>query len=272
MDRIGIDFISVFALPPVEYVNLAADLGCQYISTALAPMTSNPHNYPAWSLRNDATLRWDMVAAMRDRGVSITIAEGFIVRPGADVRDQAGDLGLLGELGVKRANIVSIDPDRSRSIDQLATFAEMTGKAGMEATLEFGPRLAIGTLDAALDAIQQIDQPHLKLVIDAMHFIRSGSRPADLKALSPGLIGYAQLCDVPLQSRYAEYMDEARFDRRAPSDGELPLLELVQALPRDIVLGLEIPMLAKAQAGIGPRERLAPCVKAARDLLARLGE
>lgn len=272
MDRIGIDFISVFALPPVEFVNLAADLGCQYISTALAPMTSNPHDYPAWSMRNDANLRRDMVAAMRDRGVSITIAEGFIVRPGADVRDQAGDLGLLGELGVKRANIVSIEPDRNRSFDQIAAFVEMTEKAGMDATIEFGPRMAIGDLATALDAIAHVGKPNFRLVIDTMHFVRSGSSPADLAALDPGLIGYAQLCDAPLVSQYAEYMNEARFDRRAPGAGELPLLDIVKALPRDIVLGLEIPMLAMAEAGIGPYERLAPCVAAARDLLARLGE
>ena len=35
MDRLGVEFLSVFGLPPVEFVNLAADLGCHYISTGL---------------------------------------------------------------------------------------------------------------------------------------------------------------------------------------------------------------------------------------------
>jgi hypothetical protein len=34
-ERLGIEFLSVFGLPPVEFVNLAADLGCRYISTGL---------------------------------------------------------------------------------------------------------------------------------------------------------------------------------------------------------------------------------------------
>ena len=38
MNRLGIENISVFGLPPVEFVNLAADLGCRYISTGLEPI------------------------------------------------------------------------------------------------------------------------------------------------------------------------------------------------------------------------------------------
>jgi hypothetical protein len=31
MDQLGIGFLSMFGLPPVEFVDLAADLGCRYI-------------------------------------------------------------------------------------------------------------------------------------------------------------------------------------------------------------------------------------------------
>jgi sugar phosphate isomerase/epimerase len=101
-----------------------------------------------------------------------------------------------------------------------------------------------------------------------MHFVRSGASVSDLVALDPDLIGYAQLCDVPLVSKFDQYMDEARYARLPPGKGELPLREIVRALPAGLVLGLEIPMVEQAQAGVGPRERLAPCVEAARHLLA----
>jgi hypothetical protein len=35
MRDLGIEFISVFGLPPADFVHLAADLGCRYVSTAL---------------------------------------------------------------------------------------------------------------------------------------------------------------------------------------------------------------------------------------------
>jgi sugar phosphate isomerase/epimerase len=104
-------------------------------------------------------------------------------------------------------------------------------------------------------------------MIDAMHLYRSGGTAADVAALDPGLIGYAQLCDVPLVALHDDYGAEARFDRRVAGDGELPLQEFVDALPADCVIGLEVPMRDKALAGLGPVERLRPAVAAARALL-----
>ncbi|MDT3443870.1 MULTISPECIES: hypothetical protein [unclassified Pseudofrankia] len=88
MERLGLEFLSVFGLPPTDFVALAADLGCQHISTGLE---SNPYGtlgYPPFSLREDASLRREMIAVMRDRGVSISLGEGMSVRAGADVRDK----------------------------------------------------------------------------------------------------------------------------------------------------------------------------------------
>ena len=61
------------------------------------------------------------------------------------------------------------------------------------------------------------------------------------------------------------------FERRPLGEGDLPLAELLEALPRDIPLGLEIPNLAAAEAGVRPFDHLKPSVNAANALLARLG-
>ena len=48
------------------------------------------------------------------------------------------------------------------------------------------------------------------------------------------------------------------YDRKIPGEGELPLRDLLALLPRDLVIGLEIPRRALAEQEIGPRERMAP--------------
>ena len=35
MDRLGIEMLSVFGMPPIEFVHLTADLGCRYITTGM---------------------------------------------------------------------------------------------------------------------------------------------------------------------------------------------------------------------------------------------
>lgn len=268
--RVGIEFISALGMPPVRFVELAAELGCGYIGMALQPMFSeNPHGYPAWSLRNDAVLRRETIAALRDRGVSISLGEGFLAWPRKDITDSAADLDLMRELGVERVNLMSVDSDLSRTFDQCARFAELAAARGLIATLEYLPGLTIGNLATAVAAVRHAANPNFRVLVDVMHFFRSGSKPAELAALDPTLIGYVQLCDVPWVSKYDDYSYEARFERLSPGKGELPLLDLLAAVPRDVIVGLETPMLRDAEAGIGPKERLSGGIQATRDLLAR---
>jgi sugar phosphate isomerase/epimerase len=267
-NALSIDFISVFGLPPVQFIALAAELGCRHISVALTPMPANPHRYPVWSLRDDSRLRADTVLALRECGVTISLGEGFLVRPNTEVRDAAADLDHMRELGVSTVNILTLEPDRSRGMDQLAVFADMAAARGMQVTLEFLPGLPIGELSSAVAVVRDLGKPNFRILLDAMHVFRSGAQVADIAALDPAMIGYAQLCDVPRVSQSANYADEARYERLPPGEGELPLREFIRALPRDVIVGLEIPMLARAEQGIGPFERLKGCVRRARDLLA----
>jgi sugar phosphate isomerase/epimerase len=269
--ELGIEAISVFGLPPVDYVNLAADLGCRNISIGYTAFPYNPHGYPSFSLRDDAVLRREMLAALQDRGVVISLAEGFNVRPGGDVAGYERDLEIFARLGAVRVNSVSMDPDRGRTLDQFARLAELAAVHGLQTTIEFAPGLTVADLPSALTTLRHVGRPDFTLLIDTMHLVRSGSGAADLAALDPALIGYIQLCDAPSVPRFESYFEESMFERVAPGKGGLGLDAIVAALPADRVYSLELPLRSEAEAGIGPRERLGKCVEAARALLFRAG-
>ena len=227
IERIGIERLCVFSLPPVEFVNLTADLGCRYIGIGFAPMDYNPHGYARWSLREDRGLRRDMLAAMRARDVSISLLEGFAVRKNVDVSKHAADLEIAAELGACRINVVSVDRDVQRSFDQFAKLTDMATPFGIETTTEIGAG-PVSNLAAALAAVRHVDKPNFRLLIDTMHFARSGGTAADIATLDPDTIGYVQLCDVPLVSTFSSYMDEALHERMVPGTGELPLLDILE--------------------------------------------
>lgn len=268
MTKLGIENISVFGLPPIEFVELAAELGCQHISTGLTSFDFGVCNYPAYSLRDDPQLRRDMIAAMRDAGVSISLGEGLTIRPNVAAGDYARDLDLFCELGVTRINTVSMDPDRRRTFDQFAKLAEMAGKRGIVTTTEFAPPLTVADLPTALEAVRHVGRPDFRLLIDTMHLVRSGAGPEDIAALDPALIDYIQVSDAPRTPRFATYFEEAMFERMAPGEGELGLRALFAVLPADRVYAIEVPLRAEAKAGVSARERLCRCVEATRRLLA----
>lgn len=267
MARIGIETISVLGLPPVDFVNLAADLGCQHISTGLTSFDFGAGNYTPFSLRDDAVLRRAFATALRGRGISISLGEGFTIRDGATATSFAADLDLFAELGAERINTVSMDPDFSRTCDQFSILAEMAKDRSLRITTEIAPGLTIGDLPTALAALRQIGRPDFHLLIDTMHIIRAGSTPADIAKLEPELIDYIQISDATLLPRFATYHEEAMFERVVPGEGELGLRELLAVLPEDRVYAIEVPQRSKALAGVGPHERLGACVEATRHLL-----
>jgi sugar phosphate isomerase/epimerase len=266
--RLGIEQLSVFGLPPVEFVNLAADLGCRCISAGLTGLGYNPHGYPAFSLREDPALRAELIAALRDRGVSISLGEGCIIRSNADIRMAADDMDVMKELGVERLNTVSMDPDLARTLDQLAVFAEMAAERGMASTIELCPALTIGNLQSAVAAVRHVGRSDFKLLLDTMHLGRSGATAEQIAALDPAMIGYVQLCDAPRTPKDSNYLREATFERMVPGEGEMPLREYLAAIPADVTVSLEVPMQSQAEAGVGPEVRLRRCVDAAHRLLA----
>ena len=81
-------------------------------------------------------------------------------------------------------------------------------------------------------------------LVDAIHLSRTGGAPADLADVPPRYIRSAQLCDAPSQrpATNEAIIQEARSGRLPPGDGELPLRELLAALPQDTALGVEVPM------------------------------
>lgn len=258
----------MFGMPPVEHVMLAADLGCSHISTGLGPVPWKLDRFPHWSLRKNAVLRREMVAAMRDRRVVFAQGEGCIVRAGLDVRNYAGDLDLFAELGAVQISTVAMEPDASRAEAQLALLADMADQRGMGLTLEFAPPHSINTFEKALSAIRCIAKPNVRLTIDAMHFFRSGGRVDQLALAGGGCVGHVQLCDAPMSPTTDNYYQEACFGRRLPGAGDLPLHALLAALPQDVRVGLEIPMLAQIGAETSLEALVARAVALARDLLA----
>lgn len=271
MNRIGLDFICVLGMDPVEYCKVAAKLGCAYIGMAPKPVVTAGDLFAPWTLRDNPQLVRDVKAAVADLGLTILVGEGCFISAGNDVDIYAGDLDILAEVGTKRITACAFEPDQQRAFDQLAKLTEMATQRGMGAQIEFVPTLTIGDLPTALAAAAHVGRPDdFGVVIDTMHLFRSGSTAADVAAMDPRLIAHVQLCDVPWNVAPEGHGIEAGSERLCPGEGELPLASLIPVLPEDKPIALEIPMKKRALAGESAEARLGPCVEATRAMLAQV--
>ena len=120
------------------------------------------------------------------------------------------------------------------------------------------------------------------VIIDPLHLQRGGGTPGDVRSLDPKLIAYCQLCDAPLAAPYdlprpqelprGQSVEgitglalEARAVRLLPGDGELPLAEIIAALPAGLGFSVETPNLALLES-LGALE----FARRARQVVARL--
>jgi sugar phosphate isomerase/epimerase len=267
MNELGIERLGTFGMPPAEMAALAADLGADCIGIGLATSsTYNPDGFERYSLR-DAVQRRETMAACRGSGVRISIVEGFAVLPENDMRAFAGDLDIVRELGCDRINVVSTCPGLERTIEGFHQLCEIAREREINVSAEMGSLGPLKQVDVAQEVARRVNQPNFSLVIDSMHFFRLDNSVADFAALDPALIGYIQLADAPWKPRFDTYLEEAMFERMVPGEGELPLAEFVPHIPTGVVVSVEVPIRSRAEAGLGVRERTAPCIAAAKALL-----
>jgi sugar phosphate isomerase/epimerase len=150
------------------------------------------------------------------------------------------------------------DPELHRARDTFAALAEAARPYGLRPAIEAIPYMQVKTLS---DAVVLVGESDGGIIIDPLHLQRSGGTPADVRSLDPKLIAYCQLCDAPLAAPHnlprprelprgqsvegiTDLALEARAVRLLPGDGELPLAEIVSAVPAGVPLSVETPNLA----------------------------
>ena len=210
----------------------------------------------------------DLRRVLADTGLSVLDLEVVRIVPGddADATRRLVDQGA--EVGAEFLLVVSDDPDRARTIDRFAETAAVAAEAGMGTALEFMRFTAVPTLADALEVVAAAGAPASGVVVDPLHLARSGGSPGDVASTDPRLLPYAQLCDAPGDAPgdptdASLLADEARHGRLLPGSGDLPLGELVAALP-PVPLSVEIlsdvfdalPAADVARRAIGATRRL----------------
>jgi len=255
MNRLGLDYLTLGGVAPDAFVRLAAEGGCGHVALTTALPEVIRASGPSWSLIDDAALRGATREALADTGVSLALLDGFVLYPDSTPDDHRRILDLAADLGTHRLNTVSF-VDWPRTLDDTAWMVALAADYGMTVTVEPCAMLAAASLAQALELIAYVGLPNFKLLIDTMHVARTGEA-GDLAALDPGMIDYVQISDAPLAMPSLEaYMEEALNERMIPGTGELPLVEMLRAVPDTVVISAEVPLRSLREAGVSDLERV----------------
>lgn len=252
---LALDYLSVSGAHPVEHVEAAAASGFAYVGLRLvAPLGLTL----AHDVANNPQMLRETLVALKNTGVRVLSAEAFTLAENTNVATMEPVFDVAAELGVQIVQVVVEDPVIERARDRFAQLSDLVARNKMSVALEFMKWRSLKSLAESAKFVASANCENGVLCIDCLHLSRCGNTPADVAKLPAGSIGYVQLCDAPATlPPLEEYLAEARGGRMYPGDGELWLQELLDVLPADVPLSVEVPRDIDFGRSAGERARQA---------------
>jgi len=251
--------LTVLDTTPPELVTVAAAAGFSTVGIRLtaAPSVGVP---PYDCLREGPMLR-ETLARLADTGVSVLDTEFLRFEPDDPVGVPEGFLEVSARLGARHVLVMSAEPEGARTLERFGELCDRAAPYDLTVGLEFAVYTGVRTLAQAAEVVARSKRANASIIIDALHFSRSGGLPAHVAGVDPALLRYAQICDagpeMPAPTDTPALIREARTGRLLPGEGVLPLKELVTALPAGVPLAIEAPCRAIADLPALERARRA---------------
>lgn len=188
-------------------------------------------------------------AAARAAGIAIHDCEVYrIDAAGLDPRPL---LEAAAAAGAAHVLTVSDLDDPDVTVERLAELAVLARPLGIRIGLEY---MAWTYPSDPLGAIEIAGRSGCVIVVDLLHHTRVGAGPDELEAIvASDLLGWVQLCDAGPAPALDRLVDEARHRRLAPGTGTLALRSLLDHLPNDVTVSVEVQ--SDDLLRLGPRER-----------------
>ena len=259
--------LTALSLSPPELVDAAADAGYRYVGLRLTRVTPIEPHYP---LATDPALMRTTKVHLAATGIEVLDIELARITPDDNVGDFERVLQAGAELGARHVITQLPDPDRARKIDRFAQLCEMARPLGLTIDLEFPSWTETPDLREATRVLRGANQPNAGILVDLLHFARSGSSVADLRQLPAQWFRFAHVCDAPpgVPPTNEGLIHTARFERLFPGEGGIDVYGILAALPPAIPYALEIPR-ATLVAQVGAKEHARLAITAARSYLNR---
>ena len=209
-----------------------------------------------------------------DAGIIVLDVEVVWLKPGADDPDHLRIIDAGAAIGARNVLVVSSDPEPQSTADKLARLTAHARAQGMRVCLEFAAFTEVKSLAAALDILDRTGDADTGLLIDPLHFARTGGTPDMLAGIDPHRLPYAQFCDAPASGPSPQdvpaIIHEALDLRLDVGAGELPLAALLGALPDGIPLSIELRSAALRDGYPDPVDRARALLDASRSGMADL--
>jgi sugar phosphate isomerase/epimerase len=252
--RLSLAHLTVLDAHPLDLVDAAVAGRFDAVGLRIVPPTPADAIVPV--VGNEPLIR-ALLAKLGDSAIEVLDVESIWVGPDIDVPALRPALEVAHRLGAKHVVTMGNDPDEARLTARFARLCEEGATFGLRIGLEFAAYTHASSIHQAQRIVRNAGQPNGGVLVDALHLWRSGGTPADVARVdSRWLSPYSQLCDARgPRPAPADLRQEARGGRHDLGTGDVPLAAILDALPADWPIAVEVPRAEEAGLPVAERAR-----------------
>ncbi len=255
--------LSEIETPPLALIDAAATGG--FASIGLRTSPASPGG-PVYTLSSEA--EQDAVCErLSETGVEVLYIELITLAEGTRASDYKDMFRIGRSIGASRVAVAGDGKDLKVIGQRMAEICDLAADFKLSVDIEFMPYRGVASLKDAMEVVAGANRDNAHILLDALHFHRSGSSLDDLHRIDPGLLGSFQICDGPALAP-DDLVAEARLNRQLPGNGEFALWSLIDLLPDGVPIGVEV-SLYTSQPSRTVAQRLTSLAQATRNFIAQ---
>jgi sugar phosphate isomerase/epimerase len=234
VNKIALSPNSLVGVPALEYIGALGSAG--YDGIGLRMYASPGVNYESVTqpLAGNTSLMKEVKHVLAESGLILYDILSYYIRPGFDLDRMRPSLEFGAELGFPYALAIADDPDWTRQRDNFARLCDVAAALNLTVTLEAPVNQnALNTLPKAYQLIEESGKQNAAICLDPFHFWRAGHDASLLSGRDPKLFPYTQIDDG------VDTDGPPPRGRREIGEGQVPLFEILDALPSGLPLSVE---------------------------------
>lgn len=235
--KLGLAPLTLFRPPPLELVRCAGEAGYDAVGFQLG-LQEIPVSPLAW----DPEFLREAKSMLAQWNLEVMEVSNIVFEPERTFEEGRVLIDFAVEIGASIVQATVWDEDRGRVVDRLTALAEYASPFGLDITIEYMPYSRCVDFDDALSLSRATGRDNVRVLLDTLHFARSGGKVADLDGEDIRAYSFVQLCDARAEApTYENLRHESVYDRLPLGEGAIPLVDILQKISTALPISLEIP-------------------------------
>ena len=235
--KLGLAPLTLFRPPPLDLVRYAGEAGYDAVGFQLGLQ-----DMPVSPLAGDAQFLKEAKALLKRWNLSVMEVSNIVFEPERTFDEGRVLIDFAKQIGASIVQATVWDDEQDRVVERLIALADYAKGLDLGITIEYMPYSQCQGFNEAYDLVRASERSNVHVLLDTLHFSRSGGVLADLDRKEASSYSFIQLCDARAKAPAPEDLRyESVYDRLPLGEGDLELGAILERVPTDLPVSLEIP-------------------------------